>query len=113
MNEFKSLVVGTTNTETVDIEGLLKRFDRNEYNIPDYQRDSEQWDEVKKSLFIESIINNFTVPPIIVCPDYTDGDEKFELVDGQQRLTTLLDFKNDNFRLCNPHSAYPLSISRI
>lgn len=61
MNSFKSLVVGTTNTETVDIEGLLKRFDRNEYNIPDYQRDSEQWDEIKKSLFIESIINNLSV----------------------------------------------------
>ena len=100
MSGFKSLVVGTTNTETVDVEGLLKRFDRNEYYIPDYQRDSEQWDEMKKSLFIESIINNFTVPPIIVCPDYTDGDEKFELVDGQQRLTTLLDFKNNILRLC-------------
>jgi len=99
-NDFQPLVTGTTNTETLDIEGLLKMLDRKIYYIPDYQRDASQWDNPKKSLFIESIINNFTVPPLIVCPDYKEG-EKFELVDGQQRLTTLSDFKNNEFSLCN------------
>ncbi len=30
--------------------------------IPDYQRDSDQWAEPTKSLLVESVINNLSIP---------------------------------------------------
>jgi hypothetical protein len=73
------------------------------YVIPDYQRDSSQWDRDKKSRFIESLINNLTVPPLIVYPedDPKTGLERRQVVDGQQRLTTIREFLADGFALSN------------
>ena len=71
------------------------------YYIPDYQRDSSQWDVPKKSLFIESLINNLTIPPLILYPedDPITATERRQVVDGQQRLTTIGDFLRDGFAL--------------
>ena len=45
----------------------------------------------QKSLFIESVLNRLTVPAFYLAADINDPD-RFEVVDGQQRLTTLKDF---------------------
>jgi uncharacterized protein with ParB-like and HNH nuclease domain len=98
---FSQLVKGSTGAQSLDVESVMRRLDDETYVIPDYQRDSEQWDEPKKSLFIDSLINNMTIPPIIIYP-YTDPDsgiEKCEIVDGQQRLTTIRDFLKGTFAL--------------
>jgi uncharacterized protein with ParB-like and HNH nuclease domain len=55
--------------------------------VPPYQRDSDEWGDNKKSLFIESILNRLTVPAFYLAPSEDDPD-RFEVVDGQQRLTT-------------------------
>jgi hypothetical protein len=69
--------------------------------IPDYQRDAEQWDERKESLFIESILNNLTVPAFF----FAQGeDRKIEVVDGQQRLTTIWKYTEDRFALSDDDS---------
>jgi hypothetical protein len=75
-------------------------LDDGSYYVPDYQRDSSQWDLAKKSLFIDSLINNLTIPPLIVYPE-TDkgGAEKHQIVDGQQRLTTIRDYLKGAFAL--------------
>jgi len=69
--------------------------------IPDYQRDSSEWQLDKKSLFIDSLINNMTVPPLILYPETDSGTglEKSEVVDGQQRLATIRDFVKGTFAL--------------
>jgi len=66
--------------------------------VPPYQRDSDGWDENKTSLFIESILNRLTVPAFYLAPSESDPD-RFEGVDGQQRLTTLASFFGGNHRL--------------
>jgi len=68
------------------------------YFVPDYQRDSSQWDLPKRSLFIESLINNITVPPLIA---YPDPEQKHEIVDGQQRVTTIRDYLSGRFPLAS------------
>ena len=40
----------------------MGKLDDKEVYIPGYQRDSEQWDDRKQSLFIESLLNNLTIP---------------------------------------------------
>jgi hypothetical protein len=98
---FVPRVKGATNTRSPNVESLLSEMDDGTYYVPDYQRDSSQWDTAKKSLFIDSMINNMTVPPIIVYPetDPSTGTEKHQIIDGQQRLTTIRDYLKGVFPL--------------
>lgn len=62
---------------------------------PNYQR-KYVWDNNKKSLLIESLILNIPIPPVFL---YEVEFAKYEVMDGQQRLTTLLDFVTNKFAL--------------
>ncbi|EFH13160.1 DUF262 domain-containing protein [Teichococcus cervicalis] len=91
------LVRDPTRSQNESVETVLNRMKEERVFIPDYQRDSGQWSLEKKSLFIESILNNLTVPAFFFSES---GVGKSEVVDGQQRLTTLQEFSQDKFRLC-------------
>jgi hypothetical protein len=97
-SEDQPIITTQTTAQNEAVETVLARMDENEVFIPPYQRDSDEWDEVKKSLFIESILNRLTVPAFCFAPSENDPD-KFEVVDGQQRLTTLQDFFKGRFDL--------------
>ncbi|MGK9231518.1 DUF262 domain-containing protein [Inquilinus limosus] len=70
--------------------GELISMHRNEELIinPEYQR-LFRWDEEKKINFIESILVNIPIPPIFV---FSDENGRWELVDGLQRVSTILQF---------------------
>lgn len=55
---------------------------------PEYQR-AYRWTAEQKTDFIESILLGIPVPPIFVAED---RDRKWELVDGLQRISTILSF---------------------
>lgn len=80
------------------VENVLNRFAANEIIIPSYQRDADQWEDSKKSIFIESVLNRLTVPAFYFALSEGNSDVS-EVVDGQQRLTTLVSFFNNQFRL--------------
>ncbi len=86
---FSPLVQDTTKAQSESIETVLSRLKSGRVYIPDYQRDAEQWDSHKKSLFIESVLNNLTIPAFFFCED---ENRNYEVVDGQQRLSTIWDF---------------------
>ena len=92
------IVGGQTTAQNEAVETVLKRLEEGELFVPSYQRDSDEWDDNKKSLFIESILNRLTVPAFYLAPSEGDPD-RFEVVDGQQRLTTLASFFGNNSRL--------------
>lgn len=98
---FSPLVPGDTTTQSLNVGSMMAHFDHQKYYVPDYQRDSSQWNVAKKSLFIESLINNMTIPPLIVYPETKSvpGQERRQIVDGQQRLTTIREFIKDGFAL--------------
>ena len=98
---FSPRVKGATTSQSPNVESLMGQLDDGTLYVPDYQRDSSQWDLPKKSLFIDSLINNMTIPPLIVYPesDAETGLERLQIVDGQQRLTTIHDFLKGNFSL--------------
>ena len=70
---------------------------------PEYQR-SYRWKDEQKTKFIESILLGIPIPPIFVAED---DDGKWELVDGLQRISTILSFfglllndkEKNNFKL--------------
>lgn len=56
------LVQRKTRAESTNVETIVGRLQSGRIVIPDYQRDAEQWDIRKESLFIESLLNNLTIP---------------------------------------------------
>lgn len=75
-----------------------------------YQRHSGMWNNITKSLIVWSILADSYIPPIVFLKDPDGVDEKgkqqfqYQICDGLQRLSTLFDFMNDNFRL---HASTP------
>ncbi|NCP83469.1 MAG: DUF262 domain-containing protein [Bacteroidetes bacterium] len=68
---------------------------------PDFQRKKLVWKKQHKFSFIETILLNFPFPEVYIASDDLDLNElktKEIVVDGQQRLTTIVDYiqeKND------------------
>ena len=90
------MVKDPTRAQSENIETVLTRLRSTRIVIPDYQRDAEQWDVRKESFFIESILNNLTVPAFFFS-ETSNG--VIEVVDGQQRLNTILKYANDEFAI--------------
>lgn len=62
---------------------------------PFYQR-RRRWDDARKSKLIESFIMNIPVPP---CFLYESEFARYEVMDGQQRISTIWDFYENRFKL--------------
>jgi Protein of unknown function DUF262 len=62
---------------------------------PFYQR-RPRWDPIRQSKLIESFIMNIPVPPLFV---YESDLAKYEVMDGQQRITAILDFYTNKLQL--------------
>lgn len=66
------------------------------YNLqPDYQR-KRVWDLKRKSKLIESLLVNVPIPPIFL---YEIEYNKYEVMDGLQRISTIIGFCNNEFSL--------------
>ena len=91
------IVSDPTRTESSNVETIISRLNNGRIIIPDYQRDAEQWDRRKESLFIESLLNNLTTPAVFFLED--PDTASIEVIDGQQRLNTILKYSNDEFKL--------------
>lgn len=77
-----SLVKGVFNAENYQLK-------------PKYQR-RITWDSTKRSKLIESFIMNVPVPPVFI---YETEFNKYQVMDGLQRITAIIDFYSDNYAL--------------
>lgn len=62
---------------------------------PEYQRRTV-WDDPKRSLFIESLLLNVPIPPVFL---YEWDLSRYEVMDGQQRLNSIVEFYENDFPL--------------
>jgi hypothetical protein len=62
---------------------------------PEYQR-RQVWEKAKQSRFIESLIMNLPVPPIFL---FESEYNRYEVMDGQQRLSAILAFYENRLKL--------------
>lgn len=81
------------------IELLINKFrydtpGEGDLYIPEYQREL-RWPERSQSYFIESVLLRIPVPPIFLY----EVQGKLEIVDGSQRIRTLVQFAADQFLL--------------
>lgn len=81
------------NTFTQDraIETLLKWYKNGKLVIPEFQRDYV-WSYSNSSRLIESILLNLPIPNIFLFKKKDVTGEKFLLIDGLQRITTINQF---------------------
>ncbi len=79
------------------IDKVYKRRDR--YEIPEWQR-QEVWSRSKKQNLIDSILRGWKLPKFYFLK-LSDDPEGYEVVDGQQRLVTILEFFDNEFPLAD------------
>lgn len=88
LNQILTMFTDTFVTDSGATEAKYKRD-------PEYQR-RHRWDDGRKSRLIESFLMNVPVPPIFL---YEYELARFEVMDGRQRLTALMDFYDDSLEL--------------
>lgn len=69
-------------------QGIIKK--------PDFQRRSV-WSPRQKSKLIESFLASYPVPPVILYKE--KGREQYLIIDGYQRISTISEYINNEFRL--------------
>lgn len=77
------------------IEHLAMKFREAEYYVPDYQRELV-WPENKQSRFVESLFMGLPIPFLFL---WQADDGRLEIVDGSQRLRTIIRFLDGDLRL--------------
>lgn len=77
-----------------DVEGLVKRLKRGDIYIPSFQRDYV-WNHAEASRLIESLLLGLPVPGVFLARE--SKTNKLLVIDGQQRLKTLLFFYDGFF----------------
>ena len=77
-----------TKNPTIDL--IIKRIDQQEIDLnPDFQRNSGIWDRTRQSRLIESLLLRIPIPVFYMA---ADKEDKWQVVDGLQRLDTLKSF---------------------
>ncbi len=84
-------------TYDVTVDELIRRVSRGRIDIaPIYQRQF-RWDALRQSRLIESFLLGIPVPPLFMATNQVSGAQtQWEVVDGLQRLLTLVSFAGDS-----------------
>jgi hypothetical protein len=82
-------------TKPMNVDLIMARIRGGDEEIdlmPDFQRRAGIWDETRKSRLIESLLLRIPLPVFYVA---SDKDDRWAVVDGLQRITTLKEFIHD------------------
>ena len=100
----KERTVKTQNIE-YDLETLIKKINRGTIKLdPEYQR-RHRWSEETSSRLIESLILNIPIPLIYLSQDIdvdseiNEDEARYSVIDGQQRLTAIVNYLGNKFAL--------------
>ncbi|WP_084062841.1 DUF262 domain-containing protein [Arenimonas malthae] len=79
-----------------DISTLFNRIQDGDIDLqPDFQR-GEVWPTSKQQRLVDTILRGWVVPPVLLVQD-PSSSSKQQVLDGQQRLAAIRDFKLDRF----------------
>ncbi len=101
--------------QTLIIQDILNLHKSEELNIsPWYQRRSI-WTRPQKAYLINTILEQKPIPAIYIrhALDLEKGKSIREIVDGQQRIRSILEFCNDEFSVRHPQTTSRKSFSQL
>ncbi|WP_292026314.1 DUF262 domain-containing protein [Brevundimonas sp. UBA2416] len=83
-----------------DISWFLDLHEKSQLNLePPYQRRSV-WSRRDREFFMDTVMNNLPAPPVFLHKTLDEnGKSTFHVVDGKQRLQTIIDFRANKVRL--------------
>lgn len=83
-------------TKEYPVEVIVAKYKKEQIFVPHYQR-NYVWKQAEKSRFIESVFLGVPIMPFLVS---MSGEEaELEIIDGSQRIRTLVEYCNDGFKL--------------
>lgn len=91
------------------ISELRDMWSRRELSVnKSYQRSPSVWPESAQTYLIDTILNKYVVPKVYFFQIYDKTRKKVvrEIVDGQQRITTILNYLDDKFALTKRSEKY-------
>ena len=91
-------------TTTMMTIGKLYTYQNNIDFNPPYQRKAGVWNAQKKALLVDSVLNGFDIPKLYLHTQPKEDPFNWAVVDGKQRITSLLEFMNDGFPLAKTFS---------
>jgi Protein of unknown function DUF262 len=96
--------------ESMVIQDILNAQDRDELNISPWYQRRAVWTNAHKSYLVNSIFETMPVPTIYIrhALDLERETTVKEVVDGQQRCRSLIDYKANAFRARHPAHAKPV-----
>src|SRR4051794_2143340 len=85
---------------TQDISWFLDLYEKSQLDLdPPYQRRSV-WSAQDKRFFIDTILNGHPAPPVFLHKTLDDnGRATYHVVDGKQRLQTIIEFTQEKIRI--------------
>jgi uncharacterized protein with ParB-like and HNH nuclease domain len=88
------------NLTTQDVSWFLDLYEKGQLNLdPAYQRRSV-WSLRDRLFFIDTILNNYPAPRIFLHKTLDEqGRSTYHVVDGKQRLQTIIQFTQDKVRI--------------
>ena len=98
-----------TTHSSFNIHELLGMYERKELIINKrYQRNPGVWPDSAKTFFIDTILEGFPFPKMYFYQNYDKSEYRpfKEIVDGQQRFTTITEFYKNKFKLSNISKKY-------
>lgn len=98
---------------TQDISWFLDLNEKGQLNLnPPYQRRSV-WSPRDRRFFVDTILNNHPAPPIFLHKTLDEnGRPTYHVVDGKQRLQTVIDFTENKIRVPDDFSDIALQKKR-
>lgn len=87
---------------SITVSTFYEQYQLKKYRMdPPYQRDYNVWKKEQKSFLMDTIFKNFPVPPIFLeqIIDSETGITNYDVIDGKQRLSTIVGFIEDEIPL--------------
>ena len=89
-------------TTAYTISEIMEMLERKDLQVnEEYQRSSDVWPTNARSYFIDTILEGFPFPKVTFYESYDKNRKKTkkEIVDGQQRILSIVDFRNGKYSL--------------
>lgn len=85
---------------TCTVKTFTERYEKQKLNFDfTIQRDGGQWNSEQQNLLVHSILVGMIVPALYFIKEENNNGEVWTVIDGKQRLSTLMAFYNNEFKL--------------